>query len=80
MTETRSAPSSGGKQPSGSERRTTPALFYRQVVAELRKVNWPGRHQLLTYTAVVLVFVLIMIGIVALLDLAFSSAVLALFG
>jgi preprotein translocase SecE subunit len=32
-------------------------LFYRQVVSELRKVVWPTRNQLTTYTAVVLVFV-----------------------
>ena len=35
------------------------ALFFRQVVAELRKVIWPTRSELLTYTIVVLVFVLI---------------------
>ena len=29
------------------------ARFYRQVVAELRKVVWPSRKQLTTYTAVV---------------------------
>jgi preprotein translocase subunit SecE len=29
-------------------------LFYRQVVSELRKVVWPTRNQLTTYTAVVL--------------------------
>ena len=40
------------------------ALFYRQVVAELRKVVWPTRSQLTTYTSVVIVFVVIMIGIV----------------
>ncbi|WP_435842630.1 preprotein translocase subunit SecE, partial [Streptomyces laurentii] len=26
------------------------ALFYRQVIAELRKVVWPTRGQLTTYT------------------------------
>lgn len=79
MTETR-APSHGGSPTPGKGNRTSPAVFYRQVVAELRKVNWPGRQQLLTYTAVVLVFVAIMIGFVSLLDLGFSKAVLALFG
>ena len=33
------------------------ALFYRQIVAELRKVVWPTRNQLTTYTTVVIVFV-----------------------
>ncbi len=56
------------------------ALFFRQVIAELRKVVWPTRSQLLTYTIVVLVFVLILMGIVALLDLAFSQITLKVFG
>ncbi len=80
MTETRSAPSQGGGSPPSRGKRTSPVLFYRQVVGELRKVVWPTRSQLLTYTAVVLVFVFIMIGIISALDLAFSNAVLALFG
>jgi preprotein translocase subunit SecE len=54
--------------------------FYKQVVAELRKVIWPTRRELLTYTAVVLVFVLFMVAIVAVYDFAFSQAVLAVFG
>ncbi|HSK27198.1 MAG TPA: preprotein translocase subunit SecE [Jiangellales bacterium] len=56
------------------------ALFVRQVVAELRKVVYPTRNQLLTYTAVVLVFVGVMIAIVSVLDLVFGWATLAVFG
>ncbi len=56
------------------------ALFLRQVVAELRKVVYPTRPQLLNYTAVVLVFVAIMIAIVTVLDLAFGEAVRAVLG
>ncbi|GAA4671683.1 hypothetical protein GCM10023347_27020 [Streptomyces chumphonensis] len=56
------------------------ALFYRQIVAELRKVVWPTRHQLTTYTTVVIIFVLIMIGIVFVLDYGFSEAVKFVFG
>jgi preprotein translocase subunit SecE len=54
--------------------------FFREVVAELRKVIWPTRKELITYTAVVVVFVTIMVSIVALLDVAFAKAVLAVFG
>ena len=60
--------------------RTPPVTFYRQVVAELRKVVWPTQQQLVTYLIVVLVFVLAMIAYVSLLDLAFGKAVFALFG
>jgi preprotein translocase subunit SecE len=56
------------------------ALFYRQVVAELRKVVWPTRSQLTTYTTVVIVFVVIMIGIVTLIDSGFQQVVKYVFG
>ena len=54
--------------------------YYRQVVAELRKVIWPTRRELVTYTAVVLVFVLFMVGVVALFDFGASQGVLKVFG
>ena len=40
------------------------SLFYRQVLAELRKVIWPTRKELITYTTVVIVFVLVVIAYV----------------
>jgi preprotein translocase subunit SecE len=54
--------------------------FVREVVAELRKVIWPTRKELLTYTAVVVVFVAIMLTVVGLLDVGFAQAVLWVFG
>jgi preprotein translocase subunit SecE len=65
---------------SAKSERTSPVLFYRQVVAELRKVVWPSQQQLVTYFLVVMVFVLFMIAIVSLLDLGFGKAVFAVFG
>ena len=65
---------------SSTDKRTSPATFYRQVVAELRKVVWPTQQQLITYFVVVLVFVLVVMTIVALLDLGFGRAVFAIFG
>jgi preprotein translocase subunit SecE len=56
------------------------ALYYRQVVAELRKVIWPTRKELVTYTTVVMVFVTIMIAYVSVLDYGFSKLVLQVFG
>ena len=55
-------------------------LFVRQVIAELRKVVWPTRSQLITYTTGVLVFVIGMMVIVGVLDLLVSQIVLWLFG
>ncbi len=56
------------------------ALFYRQVVAELRKVVWPSRNQLTTYTTAVIVFVIVVICILTVLDWGFSRAVDYVFG
>jgi preprotein translocase subunit SecE len=60
--------------------RTTPALFFRQMVGELRKVIWPTRSMLVTYTVVCVVFVVVMATFVTLLDLGFTKLVFALFG
>ena len=56
------------------------ALFYRQVLNELRKVVWPSRNMLTTYTAVVLVFVTFVIAVVSLFDLGITQLVLFIFG
>jgi len=61
------------------EKRTSPATFYRQVVAELRKVVWPTQDQLITYFIVVLVFVLVVMAFVSLLDLGFGKLSFAVF-
>ncbi len=55
-------------------------LFLRQVVAELKKVVWPTRDQLVTYTIVVIVFVTVLALVVATMDLGFTKAVLKIFG
>jgi preprotein translocase subunit SecE len=56
------------------------ALFYRQVVSELRKVVWPTRKELITYTNVVLVFVTTVIAIVSLFDLGLTKLIFWIFG
>ncbi|MDH6578387.1 preprotein translocase subunit SecE [Kitasatospora sp. MAP5-34] len=56
------------------------ALFYRQIIAELRKVVWPTRNELLQYTSVVVVFVVVVMAVVASLDFGFSKLALWIFG
>ncbi|MEU0135260.1 preprotein translocase subunit SecE [Streptomyces sp. NPDC006296] len=56
------------------------ALFYRQIVAELRKVVWPTRSQLTTYTTVVIMFVVVMIGLVTVIDFGFARVIKYVFG
>ncbi|MFY0407379.1 preprotein translocase subunit SecE [Solicola sp. PLA-1-18] len=76
MTDT-SSRTKGGQEPRG--KRTPPLTFYRQVVAELRKVVWPTRDQVVTYFFVVLVFVLVMMAIVAGLDYGFGQLIFKIF-
>jgi preprotein translocase subunit SecE len=71
---------SGAGRAGKRETRTTPALFFRQMVGELRKVIWPTRSMLVTYTVVCVVFVVVMATIVTLLDLGFTKLVFELYG
>jgi len=76
----------GRPTPSRDRKDARPGLFsrlfrfLREVVAELRKVIWPTRKQMITYTAVVLVFVAFMVALIAVLDLGLARGVSALFG
>ena len=63
----------------GRQKRTSPATFYRQVVAELRKVVYPTREQLSTYFIVVMIFVVVMMAVVSALDLAFGKLIFEIF-
>ncbi|BAJ29017.1 MULTISPECIES: preprotein translocase subunit SecE [Kitasatospora] len=56
------------------------AIFYRQIIAELRKVVWPTRSQLIQYTTVVVVFVIVMMLVVAGLDWVFAKGAFWIFG
>jgi len=61
------------------EKRTGPVTFLKESAGELRKVVYPTGQQLLNYFVVVLIFVLFIIAIVSLLDLAFGAATLKIF-
>jgi preprotein translocase subunit SecE len=67
------------RQAADRPRRTTPPQFVRQSIAELRKVVYPTGQQLASYFVVVLIFVLFIIAIVSLLDLAFGWVILRVF-
>jgi preprotein translocase subunit SecE len=55
-------------------------LWWRQIIAELRKVIWPTRKELIAYTTVTLVFAVFMIALVASLDFGANWLVLRVFG
>lgn len=77
---TSSATSSRTSQQSGNGLLRRVRLFVRQVVSELKKVVRPTRNELITYTTVVLVFVLAVMTFVFGLDFAFGKLVLWVFG
>lgn len=56
------------------------ALFFRQVLSELRKVVTPTRKELIKFTVVVFVFVLIVMGLVYGFDWLFSTGATFVFG
>jgi preprotein translocase subunit SecE len=54
--------------------------YLTQVVAELRKVIWPNRKQMISYTSVVLVFLAFMVTLIGLVDLGLARLVTLVFG
>ena len=54
--------------------------YLRQVVAELRKVIWPNRNQMVSYTSVVLVFLAFMVALIGVVDLGLAKLVLTVLG
>jgi preprotein translocase subunit SecE len=54
--------------------------YLKQVVAELRKVIWPNRKQMINYTAVVLVFLAFMVALIGGVDLGLAKLVTLVFG
>ena len=54
--------------------------YIKQVVAELRKVIWPNRKQMVSYTSVVLVFLFFMVALISGVDLGLARLVLLVFG
>jgi len=55
------------------------ALFFRQVVDELRKVVWPTTGELWTYFSVVVVFIVAIMAFTGILDTAFDRVVMWVF-
>lgn len=57
-------------------KRTSPAQFLREVRSELRKVAWPSRKEVVSYTLVVLVTTTVLVGIVYGMDFVIREAVI----
>jgi preprotein translocase subunit SecE len=62
-----------------AKERTSPAEFFRQVRAELRKVAWPDRSEVVNYSILVFVVLVILVGLIFVLDWGFGKFVFFLF-
>jgi preprotein translocase subunit SecE len=67
-------------RPAGGGPGGRPGRYIREIISEMRKVLWPSRNELVTYTIVVIVFVVVMIAMVAGMDLGLAKLVLKIFG
>ena len=61
------------------EGRTGPRQFLKEVRGELRKVAWPTRSEIINYSVIVLVAVLVMMALIGIIDYVASEFVLKLY-
>ena len=66
--------------PATKRERTKPRQFVKEVGAELKKVAWPSRQEVVAYSIVVLVSVIVIAAMIFGMDYVFTQAVLELFG
>lgn len=60
--------------------RAGPRQFLKEVRQELKKVAWPGRREMFTYTLVVLVTVVVLTSFVFGLDFVIARGIFRVFG
>jgi preprotein translocase subunit SecE len=65
--------------PPRRDRRTSPREFLKEVRGELRKVVWPTRSELINYSIVVLIAIVVLTAIIGGLDWLFGEAVIKLY-
>ena len=59
--------------------RTKPRDFVREVFAELKKVAWPSRQEVIAYSTVVFVSVCVIAALIFGMDYVFAKGVLILY-
>ena len=74
------APSAAARRAQTTEKRKRTGVrqFLKEVRLELKKVDWPSRRELISYTVVVLATLIVTTLYVAGLDYVFSKAILYL--
>jgi len=76
-----SAPAATTRRAQAQEKRkrTGARQFLKEVRQELKKVDWPNRRELISYTIVVLATIVVTTTFVFVLDYFFSKAIFNLF-
>ena len=76
-----SAPAATTRRAQAQEKRkrTGARQFLKEVRQELKKVDWPNRRELISYTIVVLATIVVTTTFVFVLDFFFSKAIFKLF-
>jgi preprotein translocase subunit SecE len=54
--------------------------FLKESRAELKKVNWPSREEVLTSTRVVIISILVIAAVIALMDYVIKTVVFMIMG
>ncbi len=54
--------------------------YFREVRAEVRKVTWPSRQEVLRLSAIVIAVMILMSAFMAIIDFAFSRLMAAIIG
>ncbi len=55
-------------------KRRTPAQFFKDIWSELKKVTWPTRKELVSFSVAILVFIILMVVIIFAIDTGLGAA------
>ncbi len=55
------------------KKRRTPARYFKDMWSELKKVTWPTKKDLISYTLAVIVFIIVMAIVTGLFDLGLGA-------
>jgi preprotein translocase subunit SecE len=73
-------PTTGAAPAARKKERTGPGQFTREVRGELKRVQWPSRREVTSYSIVVLVSVALITAYIFAIDQAFGLFILNVFG
>ena len=73
------AAAAAAQRKAGKRERTSPLGFLREVRGELRRVAWPSRAEVVNYSTIVLVTLIVLVSLVFVLDFGAAKGVLFLF-